>query len=218
MVKPRRQRKSRANKSMAGPDMGDIPRPLIRTYTTKSTSIPPMTDSCTLRCTQTSVVTASASAAVNGVYYFSLTASNLSTGPFDQYRIEAIRFSVIPQNNAIGLVTNSTTSLVPLYSVIDYDDANALGSANAAVAYNNCVTLAPGESCERLFKPRMALAAYSGAFTSYSNTQPTWIDVVSPGVQHYGIKLFIPQATVAQTLLQSWEVVQEYWISLRNAI
>jgi hypothetical protein len=218
MVKQRRQRKSRAKKSMAGPDMGDIPRPVIRTYTTKSTSVPPGTDICTLRCTQTGVLTASASAAVAGVYYFSLTASNLSTGPFDQYRIEAIRFSVIPQNNAIGLVTNSTTSLVPLYCVIDYDDANALGSATAAVAYNNCVTLAPGESCERLFKPRMALAAYAGAFSAYSNMQPEWIDVVSAGVQHYGIKVFIPQATAAQTLLQSWEVVQEYWISLRNAI
>jgi hypothetical protein len=215
MIKPRRQR---ARKSRTNVDLGDVPRPLIRTFTTKSCALPVQSDECTIRVSTSQVLAASASAVTAGVYYFSLSASGLSTGPFDQYRIDCIRFSVLPQNNAIGLVTNSTTSLVPLYHVIDYDDANALGSATAALAYNNCVTLSPGESLERTFRPRMALAAYSGAFSSYANVDPVWIDVVSTGVQHYGAKIFIPQATVAQTLLQTWDVVIEYWISLRNAI
>jgi len=41
----------------------------------------------------------------------------------------------------------------------------------------------------------MAVAAYSGAFTSYSNLVGGWIDSASPAVQHYGIKLATPIAT-----------------------
>jgi len=36
----------------------------------------------------------------------------------------------------------------------------------------------------------MAVAAFSGAFTSYSNVPAGWIDSASPGVQHYGLKLY----------------------------
>jgi hypothetical protein len=142
----------------------------------------------------------------------------VSTGFWDQYMIEAVRFTIQPQNNAIGLVTNSTTALELLYCVIDYDDSTALSTAANAMAYSNCVVLGPGESCERTFQPRMAVAAYAGAFTSYGNVAPQWIDSASTGVQHYGIKLYVPGATAAQTLLQSWNYTVEYFIRFRKSI
>jgi hypothetical protein len=152
------------------------------------------------------------------VYYFTLTDSGISSGPFDQYRINCVRFTIAPQNNAIGLVTNSTTALVPLYFVIDYDDATALSTEADALQYNNVVVLNPGESANRLFRPKMAVAAYTGTFTGYANMEPQWLDAASPTIQHYGVKVLIPGATAAQTLLQSWDVTIEYWIDFRNAI
>jgi hypothetical protein len=149
---------------------------------------------------------------------FSLANSALSAGQWDQYKILAIRFTITPDQNAVGLFTNSTTSYTPLYCVIDYDDSSALGSLTAAEAYSNVVVLGAGESCERTFRPRMAIAAYSGAFTAFANVADLWIDAASTSVQHYGIKILIPGATAAQTLLPSWQLSTEYFFAFRKSI
>jgi hypothetical protein len=177
-----------------------------------------MDDHVMVHGTTVATLASTAVSTVNTTYIFSMGNANLSTGQFDQYRIQAIRFSIVPQNNAIGLVTNTTTTLVPLYCVIDYDDATALTTAAQAEAYNNCITLAPGESLVRTFQPRMAVGAYTGTFSGYANMAPQWIDAVSPLVQHYGIKTFIPGAAASQTLLQTWQVIVEYAVELRANI
>jgi len=142
----------------------------------------------------------------------------LAASGFDQYRYRAVRFTIAPQNNAIGLVTNSTTSLVPLYCVIDYDDGTNLTSASQAQGYNNCIQLNPGESLTRVFRPRMAIGAYTGTFGGFANVDPMWCDATSSGILHYGIKVFIPGNTAAQTTLQSWDVVLEHFIEFRNNV
>jgi hypothetical protein len=167
------------------------------------------------------ILTASSSAVVTSSLVPNLNNSdNVSAfqALFDQYRFVAVRVNIIPQNNAIGLVTNSTTSLVDFYSVIDYDNSTALGAPTNARQYESCMVQGPGESAMRVFQPRMAISAYSGAFTSFANSQPTWIDCASPGVLHYGMKIIIPQATAAQTQLQSWEVNVEYFVQFRSVI
>lgn len=156
--------------------------------------------------------------AQNPTYYFSLASANVGSGFFDQYRILAIRFNLRAQQNAIGLTTNSTTTVTPIYCVIDYDDASSLGSANAAMAYSNCLVLSPGQSCSRTFKPRAAMAAYNGTFGGYASVASPWIDANSNTVQHYGVKLYIPGVTAGQTLLQSWEVEIEYFIQFKKVI
>jgi hypothetical protein len=171
-----------------------------------------------VRGTQTTVYTAQAVSSQAPTFYFALNNFSINSGFWDQYKIEAIRFSITPANNAIGLTTNSTTTVTPIYCVIDYDDASALASQSAAQAYANCVTLNPGESLERVFQPRLALAAYTGSFTGYANSPPMWLDAASNTVQHYGIKLWIPGVTGGQTQLQSWNVTAEAFIRMRKAI
>jgi hypothetical protein len=156
---------------------------------------------------------------VNNTTYFQL--SNLDNSSafenvFDQYRIDAIRMTCKPQNNAIGLVTNSTTTLVPLYCVIDYDNTSNLSTAAAAREYANCICLEPGESFVRTFQPRVADAIYSGSFSSFGNVSPPWIDCASPNVGHYGVKILVPGTTAAQTQLQSWDVTYEYYLSFKS--
>jgi hypothetical protein len=147
-----------------------------------------------------------------------MASANVGSGFFDQYRILAIRFNLRAQQNAIGLTTNSTTTVTPIYCVIDYDDASALGSVGAALAYSNCLVLSPGRSCSRTFKPNVAIAAYNGAFSGYTVSASPWIDANSNTVQHYGVKLYIPGVAAGQTQLQSWEVEIEYFIQLKKVI
>jgi hypothetical protein len=174
---------------------------------------------CRVMTTTGALVTASASSSTSNSYYFSLNdidETTAYTGLFDQYRIDAIVFRIIPMQNAIGLTTNSTTTPVRFYSVIDYDDAGTLATEAIARAYESCVITAPGMPTTRVFKPRMALAAYQGTFAGYANMADQWCDTNSTGIQFYGVKTFIPQATAAQTQLQSWTIERDYYISFRR--
>jgi hypothetical protein len=198
---------------------GDIPPPRMYTHHTQSCALPRITEYAVVRGTANAVITASASIDVKTNYAFQMANANVNTGYFDQYRIAAIRFVAAAQNNAIGLVTNSTTSIVPMYIVLDFDDASNLASVAAAEAYSNCLVLHPGESCERIFKPRVAVGAYTGSvFTGFANMPDLWIDSASTNVQHYGVKTIVPAATAAQTLLQTWDISIEYFIEMRKAI
>jgi hypothetical protein len=196
----------------------DIPGRALHTYHTQSCAIPVASDSCVVRAIGQSVLIASNSANVTLQQNFSLSQSGVGAGQWDQYKILAVRYTIAPDNNAIGLVTNSTTTLPTLINVLDFDDSSALSSFVAAEGYSNAVLLAPGESCERVFKPRMAISAYSSSFGAFANVADLWIDCVSNTVQHYGVKIFVPQTTAAQTLLPSWKCTSEYWIAFRKSI
>jgi len=199
---------------------GDNPPPFKADLYTSTIRVPRPTDVyVTRQVTGPTMITAAPTSAVNSTTYFQLSnLDNYTTfqNMFDQYRIDAIRMTITSQNNAVGMVVNSTTTLVPLYCVLDYDNTSNLGSAAAARQYANCVVLEPGKSCVRTFQPRVATAAYSGAFTSFANQAPPWIDSASPSVQHYGVKIFVPGVAAAQTSLQSWDVTYEYYVSFKS--
>jgi hypothetical protein len=170
---------------------------------------------CTLRASQDTLVTATVASAVTIGYNFSLTGANVNSGFFDQYKIEAVRVSVVPRNNAVNL----QTGLTDLYCVIDYDDSNSLSSSNQAQNYANCIKLAPGESCARTFTPRIAVAAYTGTFSGFTSPSPQWLDAASPAIQHYGFKIYVPATgVIGQTVFQQWDINFEYYICFRNVI
>jgi hypothetical protein len=108
---------------------------------------------------------------------------------FDQYRINMIEIRLTP--HAPNAFITSTQPVGQLYTVLDYDDATALASGAAAVAYSDCIVSPPYANQRRCFRPRVALAAYSGAFTSYANVASPWIDASSSTVNHYGVKTWI---------------------------
>jgi len=169
--------------------------------------------------TAATTVTASPSAAVALSYYFSISdldESSAYTNLFDQYRIDCVVFRILPMQNAIGLTTNSTTTTVRLYTVVDYDDANTLTSEAQARAFESCVVVPPGHESSRTFQPRQALGAYQGTFGGYANVGGIWNDCNSPAIQHYGVKIFIQQATALQTQLQSWTIERDYYVSWRK--
>lgn len=113
------------------------------------------------------------------------------TALFDQYRFDEIEVwfePVISQSSSIALVSNYATA-------IDLDDANT-PSAFIDVADHQSAIISNGETGHyHRWQPHMAVAAYSGVFTSFSNEVAGWIDVASPSVQHYGIKYATNSAT-----------------------
>lgn len=107
------------------------------------------------------------------------------TAVFDQYRIDEIEAWLWPR---ITGGTGTTVDVGMFASAVDYDDATALTGFNQALDYQNVLVSDGRQGHYHRFKPHCALAAYSGAFTSFSNVASPWIDAASTGVQHYGLK------------------------------
>lgn len=200
--------------------LADIPRAPKRTFMTTSCRLPRITDECVIRSSSTPLtITASGGFPANPTYNFQLSYAGVNAGFFDRYKIEAVRFTIAPQTNAVGLQAPGTVALSDLYCVIDYDDSTAFTTFTQPQGYGNCVRLAPGESLERTFQPRVAISAYNGSFGAFANQASQWIDSVSTTVQHYGIKIFVPATgVVGQTVLQTWDVNVEYFIRFKNVI
>jgi len=126
---------------------------------------------------------------------------------FDQYRIMQVEVWLKPQSASVG--TQTATSL---YTVLDYDDATTPISENQMQQYTNVTISAVVEGIYRRFRPHIAVAVYSGAFTSFKNELSDWIDSGSPNVQHYGFKALI---SPGPTTL-AYDLEYRYWVQFRN--
>lgn len=130
------------------------------------------------------------------------------TSLYDQYKITGIKLEIIPFNNTSNAGTTIAGSNVAacLHSVVDFDDVSlptaSLSGVQKLMQYQNYKrTMIPGRKLVRFYRPHLAVGAYSGAFTSYLNKGPQWIDCGSPSVQHYGFKM-VPEifSSTASTL------------------
>ncbi len=166
------------------PAVPDVDRVFLRKQKVYSFSVNTQGDNITTSLTLNS----------NGQYAFALAQSGSTqqgapnaaefSALFDQWRIKQVVCSIYPDNNS---------EQVPIYTVIDYDDNNALALLSDATQYGTLQVTTFGKYCERVFNPTFASAAYSGAFTSFSLApRNAWVDVASPNVLYYGLKMIIP--------------------------
>jgi hypothetical protein len=126
---------------------------------------------------------------------------------FDQYRIMELETWIYPQNTGVTAVNVSN-----YYTVIDYDDANTPGSTIELLQFTNVTKNAVTQGVYRKWRPHIASAVYSGAFTSFANEKSTWIDVASGSVQHYGIKLALDPSAGTVNLIVDVRI----WVQFRN--
>jgi hypothetical protein len=115
-------------------------------------------------------------------------------GLFDQYRFEELECWFEPQASYLA-----TTNCGILVTAVDVDDATAPTTIESVEDKQNSVSASGICGHYHRFKPHMAVAAYSGAFTSFSNMEADWIDSASNTVQHYGLKWACSATTAAQT-------------------
>lgn len=145
----------------------------------------------------------------------SLDQASTFTALFDQYRIAWVEVEYRPMGGYSGLGSLGG-ALVPLiYTAVDYDDNTSWSSIAQAREYQNAV-VHQNEVFTIKFKPHVAMAAYSGAFTSFANVESPWIDAASPTVQHYGVKTAITAGSAGQTFLQIWNITSRLTVEFRN--
>jgi len=135
------------------------------------------------------------------------------TTVFDQYRLRAASITISP-----NYPTLPAPNVNPrLYTCFDYDD-NAPITRLTLQQYDSCVIAPPGTGLARALVPRMAIAAYgNGVFTNYANTDPMWVDAVSSGLPHFGVKFVIEAGGTGQTILQVYTVQATCFWEFRSA-
>lgn len=157
-------------------------------------------------------ISASGAGETNFQYSFQLSDlpnSSEFTSLYDEYRFDRVVMKFYPDTQDCTPASGTGNTLV--YSALDYDDANVTNIASIQ-QYSNCMTHNSIKPFGRSVIPRHALAAYSGAFTSYAQSEG-WVDCNSPSVQHYGIKIAFPlQAGNVNT----WTPVAVYYLSFRG--
>jgi hypothetical protein len=149
-----------------------------------------------VRCLITSTVSTSTTAATESNTTYS--ASNHLQGyasylaVFDQYYLQSVVYTV----SNLSTTSGGTTCYV--YTAIDYDNTNNVGSA--LLGYATCVgsALAPGESVTRVLYP--CNAGYLGTSASAGVTR-TWVDSALSSVPFYGSRL-LSYSTPAVVLLE----------------
>jgi len=148
--------------------------------------------------------------------FFSLLDQAASWGAiFDQYRIDRVDHVFRPLFAAQNFSSGAGDLPPSIYTVIDYDD-NVTANIASLRQYTS-LAIHEFETFRVSYRPHIALAAYSGAFTSYANVVAGWIDLGSQGVGHFGCKVAVGAGSgVGQTNLQKWRIDTTLTISLRN--
>jgi len=162
--------------------------------------------------TNGSIATFAQSAAVTPVDVFLALAFRLDDLPdyaeftnlFDQFCILGVQIRISPRVSNATVSTSANTGTQFLYGVLDRSDITLPTSMQQLREYQTLKTWTTTTETNRPWtikmSPRIAVAAYSGAFSGYSAPGLTWIDAQSPSVQHYGIKLGIPAGFTAGTV------------------
>jgi hypothetical protein len=155
----------------------------------------------------------SASVPVYGNIYFAHTNfvnyANFTT-LFDQYRIVEGEVWLIPR---VGTGSATGTNYGLFTSCIDYDDATNLTSIGDGLGHTNSITTSGSQGHYHKFKPRPALAAYTGTFTGYANPSDSlWMDCASSSIQYYGVKYAI---TVTDAVY-AFDAILKMVIEFRN--
>lgn len=122
--------------------------------------------------------------ASSSVTLASFPAFSAYTGLFDEYKIESIEAWLDPN------VTMSSTAASTMFaSAVDLDDANTPLVFSDVSERQGAILSDSGTGHYHRWRPYVANALFSGAFTSYGSEPAPWIDCASPSVQHYGLKV-----------------------------
>lgn len=162
----------------------------------------PKTYTVYLRTDYTTFITSSASVPVFAAQAFTLGSmanSSIYTSTFDQYRIDEIEVWIEPQSAPAA--TPTTVGL--LVTAIDLDDAAVPVSFSVLESMQSSLVTSSYAGHYRKWKPHMAVAVYSGTFTSFQNDPADFIDMASPNVQHYGLKAGVTNTSSVATWLMS---------------
>jgi len=133
--------------------------------------------------------------------------ANMAT-VYDQYRIDEIQ--VLAYSDDMSSATPGTAAGTWM-TVVDLDDSTVPSTMSQLGGYSSVVSTSGYQQHFHSWKPQFAVAAYSGAFTSYS-TSTGWLDCASPTVQYYGLKY----GSTATAVVVTYTASIRYKVSFRS--
>jgi hypothetical protein len=128
-----------------------------------------------------------------------LANSSIYTSCFDQYKFDEVEIWIEPTQSQGSVPTN----IGRLVTCVDLDDATLPSSFGVVESAQSALVTSAYAGHYHKFVPHMAVAVYSGAFTSFANEPADWIDCASPSVQHYGLKGSISDTSSVSTWIYS---------------
>lgn len=139
---------------------------------------------------------------------------------FDEYRIVAVKMTactgVVVNTNTYNGSSIVGTQVPQLITAIDTDDA-ATPNLNTILSHDTCkIHGVANKTFTRWLQPEVALAAYQGTFVGYAAKSKQWIQTVSSGVQHYGLKYAIVDVQAQNS--QNYNFYMTYYFEFRKAI
>lgn len=185
----------------------------VKTYSLQKSSNSFITN----RTVLTDATLASTAGVTSVAYYWTLDqlpGYTEYTSLFDQYRIKKVDV-LIQTKNPIGSGPFGY-SPVRIMGTPDFDDSTPASTESDIQQYQNLQVWRPNTDKKFTIIPRIAKAAYSGAFTSYSNDPAGWLDVASPSVRHYGLKVLITADTGSGDDTCRFNVISRVYLEFKS--
>ncbi|MEO5351422.1 MAG: hypothetical protein H7836_17535 [Magnetococcus sp. YQC-3] len=143
---------------------------------------------------------------------------------FDQYRLDKVVCEMTAANNASQV--NNNVSFPNLYAVIDYDDASALTSASAAVAYSSCKYIQMGANTQNngkqyfyLNRPTVQTSVQTTSLISTTAAArlaaSPWLDMDNQNIEHNSMKFWM-ESPGGSSFTQYITMVFRVFVSLRS--
>jgi hypothetical protein len=164
------------------------------------TTLPTQSITVTFNSTTALFNTSTTVPVLSGTYFTLSTFPDYAqfTSVFDQYRFVTMEVWI-----ESTVCASSTVVSTLLGTAVDLDDANTPGTKDDVFGLQGCIVSDVTTGHYHRWQPHMAVAAYSGAFTSYANEVAGWIDSASPSVQHFGVKCAALPDGVARSIQMS---------------
>lgn len=150
---------------------------------------------------------------VYGAYAFNLNdVPNASefTALFDQYRINSVRWRLIPRGSSSEAGTNNNVGKI--FTVLDMDDGVAPTSIDTLCQYPNMKTTRTTSDHTRTLRPAFASTVYNTSTLSAYGQRRGWLDCDYSQVPHYGVKWAIQGTAGAQI----FDLLIDYSVSFKG--
>lgn len=138
------------------------------------------------------------------------------TNLFDKYRIHAIKLTFYPRysGNDLNPVVTPYPIIPKIYSIIDYDDSNNLGSINEALEHPHCKIRLMTKQFSIYLKPRVLSEVYRSAISTSYSSKKCYVDMAQPDTPHYGVKMILD--STGSTAVVTMDIVAKYYFSCMN--
>lgn len=167
------------------------------------------------------IVSANSTSDVFGTQVFSLSQVpkfSEFTELYDQYKINLVKWYLIPRGNQSDVGTSTTTGqLMGVFSALDYDDNTAPTSIQDIMEYQNSKMTRSYQMHKRVLKPRARVnvvgSGGAGVNGQIMGSKNPWIDCNAPTTPHFGVKYVLQQLPAGT---QMYDMKIDFYLAFKN--